>query len=87
MNGRIFSAVAAFNAPVLTPEHAALVGQVPQLFARLGWESKFPAGELTRERADLMVKASMGHPFRLNNARETTDADIYDILRAAGADC
>lgn len=86
-NGCVLLQVANFNRAVMTEEHAALVDGLSTLFTKLGWTGKFQTGEITKARADLMVKASTGHPFRLNNARESTDEDIYAILRASGAEC
>jgi alcohol dehydrogenase class IV len=84
-NGVLLPHVARFNAPVSTPEVAALVGELDALYADLAFEARFPVGTVGDAELEAMVAASTGHPFRANNTRPSTDDELRDLLSAAGA--
>jgi alcohol dehydrogenase class IV len=78
--------VAAFNASEMNdPRALALFAQLEALYERLGFEPKFPAGSAGPAEVDLMLGATIGHPFRANNVRTSTDDDLRDLLAQAGA--
>jgi alcohol dehydrogenase class IV len=88
-NAVLLPHVARFNAPLLTPEACALLPLVEHLYDELGLVASFAvldahcaAGTVDGRR---MLEASLHNPFRANNLRPTTDADLVDLLRAAGA--
>ena len=84
-NGVLLPHVARFNAGVSEPAVAELVGELPGLYDALGFAARFPAGAVGRAEADAMITASTGHPFRLNNRRESSDDELRTLLAAAGA--
>jgi alcohol dehydrogenase len=84
-NGVLLPHVARFNAAISTPDVAALVAELDGLYARIGFEGRFPSGSVGEREVTAMITASSGHPFRANNARSTTDDELRGILTAAGA--
>ncbi len=88
-NAVLLPHVARFNAPLLTSDVLALLPLVEGLYDELGLTPSFTALD-ARSGADTvdgrrMLEASTRNPFRANNLRPTTDADLVDLLRAAGA--
>jgi hypothetical protein len=61
-----------------------LVERIPQLYRDLAFKPVFPEG-LTADQAVAIITASKALGFRSNNRRECTDADLEEILLAAGA--
>ncbi|HWM06067.1 MAG TPA: iron-containing alcohol dehydrogenase, partial [Actinophytocola sp.] len=84
-NGVLLPHVARFNAGVSEPAVVELVGELPALYDALGFAARFPVGSVGRAETDAMVTASTGHPFRLNNRRESSDDELRTLLAAAGA--
>ncbi|MFE0419288.1 iron-containing alcohol dehydrogenase family protein [Streptomyces tendae] len=85
-NGCLLLPVAHFNTPVMRPRHQSLVADVEELFTRIGFPGRFAPGELSASHAQAMVRAARNHPFRTNNRRVSTTRELYELLRAAGAD-
>ena len=88
-NGILLPHVARFNAPVSAQALAgqaltSLAAQLDPLYRELGFEPVFPASLAGTDAADAMVAASSGHPFRANNLRESSDAELFLILEQAG---
>jgi len=83
-NGILLPHVARFNATVSDPGTSVLVERIPQLYRDLAFKPVFPEG-LTADQAVAMTTASKALGFRSNNRRECTDADLEEILLAAGA--
>ncbi|WP_436698786.1 iron-containing alcohol dehydrogenase family protein [Nocardioides sp. BYT-33-1] len=86
-NAVLLPHVARFNTPVLAAETLALLPLVEELYDGLGLVASFaelglPPGSVDGSR---MLEASARNPFRANNLRPTTDADLIALLRAAGA--
>lgn len=88
-NAVLLPHVARFNAQLLAPEARALLPLIDGLYDELGLvasfgalDEQFGAGTVDARR---MVEASARNPFRANNLRPTTDADLVGLLRAAGA--
>lgn len=84
-NGALLPHVARFNAPVLDPTHRRYVAAVDELYDRVGFAGRFTSGELDDAALAAMLTASTAHPFRLNNARPSTDEQVSALLREAGA--
>lgn len=85
VNGCILLAVAAFNRDFMDEKHQRLIDRLPKMYEDIKCNGKFAQGECDQRNADLFVKASMDHPFRKNNIRESTDEDCYELLRQSGA--
>lgn len=71
-NGALLLAVAKFNRPNMDPEHQILVDKLEKLFEDISWFGKFQAQEVDTPKGEAMIKASRGHPFRLNNIRTSS---------------
>jgi len=84
-NAVLLPYVAAFNNGELSVEARALVPLIDALFAQLGFEPSFPAIGEDDVDGSRMIEASKGHPFRINNRRESSDDDLVDLLANAGA--
>lgn len=84
-NGALLPHVARFNAPVLDPAHRRYLQAVDQLYDRVGFAGQFAPGELDDATLAAMLTASTAHPFRLNNARPSTDEQVIALLREASA--
>ncbi|PFW98997.1 NAD-dependent methanol dehydrogenase [Nocardia farcinica] len=86
-NAVLLPHVARFNAPLLAPEALALLPLVEGLYDELGLVASFAALDLPHGGVDgaRMLEASARNPFRANNLRPTTDADLVGLLRSAGA--
>ncbi|TQK69064.1 MULTISPECIES: iron-containing alcohol dehydrogenase family protein [unclassified Nocardioides] len=88
-NAVLLPHVARFNADVLAPEARALLPLVEHLYDELRLVASFAALDARSGAGTVdgwrMLEASARNPFRANNLRPTTDADLVDLLRAAGA--
>lgn len=84
-NGVLLPHVARFNARISEPAVAALVAELPALYAALGFAAAFPEGSVGPAETAAMVTASTGHPFRLNNRLDSSDDELRTLLAAAGA--
>lgn len=82
-NGILLPHVAAFNRDVVDEPARALIDRLPALYAGLSLPDRFPAGVAD---VDAMIAASTGHVFRENNRRSSTDAELRELLLAAGAE-
>lgn len=81
-NGVLLPHVAEFNRSVLDVEHRPLLDELADLYAELGVNSRFSVGEISD--VEPMLRASRDHPFRLNNARASSDDELRAVLFAAG---
>jgi alcohol dehydrogenase class IV len=71
---------------VLLPHVARFNGAgepLEALYEEIGFEARFRPGELSAGDVDAMVAAAMSNPFRANNARESSEADLRAILARA----
>jgi alcohol dehydrogenase class IV len=84
-NAALLLHVAQFNVPALSDKHRTYVDRLGWLYDTLGLPGGFLPGEIGPSLTEAMLSASRGHPFRVNNARPSTDADVLGILRQAGA--
>lgn len=84
-NGVLLPHVARFNAALSEPAVAELVAELPGLYEAVGFAPTFPTGSVGTTEREAMVAASTGHPFRLNNRRESSDDELRTLLAAAGA--
>lgn len=83
-NAVLLPYVASFNSDQLSTEARELVPLIDVLFTQLGFEPSFPAiGEDVD--GSRMIEASTGHPFRINNRRQSSDEELVDLLTSAGA--
>jgi alcohol dehydrogenase class IV len=83
-NGILLPHVAHFNEEVSAPATRSLMAQIGPLYRTLGFRPEFPPGLADTDAADAMVTASSGHPFRANNIRESSDAELFGVLEEAG---
>lgn len=83
-NGALLLAVADFNRRVLDSDHRQLLDRIPGLFTQIGWHGQFDREDLDEKQVQAMIAATADHPFRLNNARQSTDDELRDIIAAAG---
>jgi len=83
-NGILLPHVARFNEEASAPPTGSLIAQLGPLYRALGFRPVFPPGLADTGAADAMVAASSGHPFRANNIRESSDAELFGILEEAG---
>ncbi len=74
-NGILLPRVAAFNREHVSPDARAEIDLLPRLYAELGFDERLPAGV-----ADAMVAAALENPFRANNRRPSTAADLYELV-------
>ena len=81
-NGILLPYVAGFNRGELSREGQELVDRIDELYHRIGFEARFDAGQA---QAEAMIDASRGHVFRNNNARNSSDGELHELLRLAGA--
>lgn len=84
-NGILLPHVARFNDPVTSDRSRVLVDQIPRLYDTIGFVPRFGEGAVGGDEVRAMLAASTGHPFRLNNRKQSTDEDLAAILIAAGA--
>jgi len=88
-NAVLLPHVARFNAPLLAPEARAVLPLVDGLYDELGLVASFTALDERSGASTVdgrrMLEASARNPFRANNVRPTNDADLIDLLSAAGA--
>jgi alcohol dehydrogenase class IV len=84
-NAVLLPHVAKFNSAFLPEEAVQLLPLIDRLYAELEFEPSFEAVEEGKAVAESMIEASRGHPFRVNNRRASTDAELAEILVAAGA--
>lgn len=83
-NGILLPHVARFNEQVSAPATRALAAVIDPLYATLSFRPAFPPSLTDTDAAQAMVAASSGHPFRANNLRESSDAELFGILEQAG---
>jgi alcohol dehydrogenase class IV len=83
-NGILLPHVARFNEEASTPAARSLIAQFEPLYRVLSFRPEFPPGLADTDAAEAMVAASSGHPFRANNIRESSDAELYALLQEAG---
>jgi alcohol dehydrogenase class IV len=79
-NGVLLPAVARFNQPALRAEVQQLTGRLTTLYARIGFQERFAAGELSSGGVEAMVSAALANPFRRNNCRIAEEDDLRAIL-------
>jgi alcohol dehydrogenase class IV len=84
-NGVLLPHVAAFNRLELGAEAAAAADGLADLYEAVGFDARFRDRELSPEDVDRMVSAALRHPFRTNNIRAASEADLLGILASAGA--
>jgi alcohol dehydrogenase class IV len=82
-NGVLLPHVARFNRDVLDPAHRPYLEQIERLYDQVGFAGHFEASQIDEATLDLMLAASVGHPFRTNNARSSSDDELIAILREA----
>lgn len=85
-NGILLPHVAHFNESISSPETARLVSALDRVYDVIGFDPYFSRGSLGETEADAMITASRDHPFRKNNRRPSTDAELRGILVRAGAE-
>jgi alcohol dehydrogenase class IV len=83
-NGILLPHVARFNEQVSAPATKSLAAAIGPLYAALSFRPVFPPSLTDTDAAHAMVAASSGHPFRANNLRESSDAELFGILEQAG---
>jgi alcohol dehydrogenase class IV len=83
-NGILLPYVARFNEEVSAPATRSLIADIGPLYRMLSFRPVFPPDLADTDAADAMVAASSGHPFRANNLRESSDAELFGILEEAG---
>ena len=85
-NAVLLPHVGRFNESHMSAEGAALLPLVDRLYGEIGFSPTFGrtdgAGPASAEH---MLAASAGHPFRVNNRRASTDAELSAVLESAGA--
>jgi len=84
-NGILLPHVARFNDPVSGPATRELVARIDALYATLDFTPVFSPDAIGPDAADAMVAASTHHPFRINNRRDSSDEQLFDLLADAGA--
>lgn len=84
-NGIVLPFVAEFNAPLLHQESIALIERIEPFYRRIEFTPSFAPYSIGPDGIDAMVAATVGHPFRANNIRSATDAELRELLVAAGA--
>jgi alcohol dehydrogenase class IV len=83
-NGILLPHVARFNEAASAPATRSLIAQIGPLYRTLRFRPVFPPALADTDAADAMVAASSGHPFRANNLRESSDAQLFGLLAEAG---
>lgn len=84
-NGVLLPYVGSFNESTLSDPARRLLPEVDSLYARLSFTPSFGAVTSDVVLAESMIRATHGHPFRLNNRRAPSDEELEDLLVAAGA--
>lgn len=84
-NGVLLPHVASFNAPVLDEVAAREIARLPAFYERIGFEPSFAGGELDAAGAEAMIAAALSNPFRDTNRRPADEADLRELMAAAGA--
>ena len=82
-NGVLLPWVAAYNRPAVGSAVAAEIDALSALYSAIGFTPRFDG--LSAVDADAMVAAAMENPFRANNVRAASEAELREVLRAAGA--
>jgi alcohol dehydrogenase class IV len=83
-NGILLPYVARFNEAVCDPAVRAQAGRLNDLYDALDFTPGYDAAALPERAAEAMVRAASSHPFRPNNPRASSDADLYALLASAG---
>jgi len=81
-NGILLPHVAGFNRETLSEPAEDLVDRLPELYDSIAFDAQFEDGVAD---ASAMIDASRGHPFRINNRRDATDEQLFELLRQAGS--
>jgi alcohol dehydrogenase class IV len=81
-NAVLLPHVAAFNRGSVTPAAAAWIDRLPELYASVGFEATFAVDDAT---AAELLAAALRHDLRQNNRRSAGEAELREILTAAGA--
>lgn len=85
-NAVLLPHVGRFNESHMSAEGAALLPLIDRLYGEIGFSPTFDGSEgAGPASAEDMLAASSGHPFRLNNRRASTDAELAAVLESAGA--
>jgi alcohol dehydrogenase class IV len=85
-NGVLLPHAARFNRDaVRRAEALRLIDGLPALYSNLGFVDRFADGDLTEADVARILTAARSHPFRANNRRPVSDADLLDLLSQAGA--
>jgi alcohol dehydrogenase class IV len=84
-NAVLLPHVAQFNRAHVAPAVAAELDELAPLYERVGFEARFAAGEVDAVGARAMAAAALGNPMRENNRREVGEAELRELLAAAGA--
>jgi alcohol dehydrogenase class IV len=85
-NGVLLPHVAAFNRGAVAAEAAGEIGALGALYEAIGASERFAPGELSASGVEAMVAAALENPFRANNLRESGEAELRELLAAAGAE-
>jgi alcohol dehydrogenase class IV len=83
-NGVLLPHVAAFNRPYMRPETLPMLDRLDGLYEAIGFSSSFGPDELTWPEAAQMATVALRNPFHVNNVRDSSEADLWGILTAAG---
>ena len=81
-NGILLPYVAGFNRETLTEAGSELADRIAGLYRSIGFEPRFEDGAAEVE---AMIDASRGHVFRDNNARESSDEELRELLQLAAS--
>jgi alcohol dehydrogenase class IV len=84
-NGVLLPYVGGFNESTISEAARKLLPEIEGLYARLAFVPSFAAVTSDVVLAESMIKATHGHPFRANNRRTPSDAQLESLLVAAGA--
>jgi alcohol dehydrogenase class IV len=84
-NAVMLAHVAAFNAPELDAKAQAVLARIPAFFDAIGFSSTFADFDLAPDATEVMIAATVGHPFRANNIRPSSDEELRELITAAGA--
>jgi alcohol dehydrogenase class IV len=84
-NGVLLPHVGWFNEPTISEPARRLLPKIEALYARLAFVPSFPTVTSDVISAESMIRATHGHPFRANNRRPPSDAELEKLLIRAGA--
>lgn len=84
-NGVLLPHAVEFNRRVVDARARSRLDRVAELYERIGFAAAFEPGKLDARAAEHMVRAAMSNPFRTNDRRVASEADIRALLARAGA--